>query len=299
MKKHFILSFLFLFFYSCSGLSQRGDSPDEIAKNQILDLKNENRFILSIIKADQFKKEYPESKYRAEVEYIKGLAIQEHQGLEAAYAHWFDFLTLFPEYESTDVQKRLQELKGKKDPPKPLGFFEMSYTSELGSSGNVKSIESDNSLGFNFAYFSHRPGQYVHGLYWSISSYRFNEVKSIGGNSIAPKSDVVISHLSIGYSFKVELNKDKIQSIISFGPNFSKVRLFTDRSEKKMHRDIGLNLRASLDFKFYDNKNTDSISGNGKWYLTAGLNSFYLNKLELYQTNKRGFHHSWFIGLKL
>lgn len=295
--KNLTILLSFILITSCSTPPKRGNSPEEIEKNQITDLFQDGRYLLVDLKANDFKKKHPNSQYRKEVEYTRGKTLEKQERYQDAFAHWTDFSKTYPKFKPKEITQRLSDLKGKEDPPKSLGFLELSYASGFAESGNLNRFESENSWGLNIGYYAHRPGKYVHGFYWNYNVYNFDNVVFPGPELTSDKYDIGIRHFSIGYSFKAELNKDKLQTIISFGPNISRVSLYSENNEIKEHKDLGLNLRASLDYKFYHNK--DAMSGNGKWYLTAGYNTYYLHKLEFNNSGRKGFHHAWFIGIKL
>lgn len=282
---------------SCATPPERGETPEEIAKNQVTDLFLGGRYLFTIAKIDEFKKNHPNSEFRSEVEYTRGKTLEAQEQFEEAYAHWTDFSKIYPKFKSKEIQQRLNDLNGKKNPPKALGFFELSYSRGFAESGNLNRFESNNSTGANIGYYIHKPGKQVHGFYWNYNVYHFKDAVFPGPELTASNYGVNINNLSFGYSFKAEHNKDKLQTIISFGPNISKARLYSNHKQIKDHRSLGLNLRASLDYKFYHYK--EAVSGNGKWYLTAGFNSYYMHKLEFNNSGRKGTHHSWFVGIKL
>lgn len=298
MKKIFLVLIIIIFTVSCSTLPEIGNSPDEIQKNQITHLYLKGRYIQGIARADLFKKNYPNSEFRREVEYTRGEILEHQEKFEEAYSHWVDFSKLYPDFRPSEIQEKLEQLKNKKNAPLHLRFLEFSYALELNRSGNLNRFKSDKAKGVNLAYYSHLPGRFVHGFYWQYSVFHLNHAVFPGPELTSNNYDVDINSFSIGYSFKAELKEDKLQTIISIGPALlTNVYLYSNNAQTRKQNDLGLNLNASLDYKFYDNK--DSISGNGKWYLVFGVNSFYLHKLEFNNSGNNGLLNTWFVGIKL
>lgn len=287
MKYIYLIVILSGLISSCATYT-RPENDQSLMEEMSLLNKDKLCFIL-MAKAEQMSRYFPDSPHRKESEFLKGDCLKVFQP-EITYSFWLDFARIYPDYRVQEVSQRISESKALTKNTGYLGFIEISTGRSFSESGNFNAKDSIHYG--TITYFRHSEEQDDLGYYISLKWHNYEQ-------TIHEKVyDINATNVALGLSYKKALTKDKLISHFNLAPMITNFKHWkkSDREsgyEGKNH--FGINLNTSLDFLIYDRKK--AFSGNGKWYLTLGVNADMI-RYDLFDKQSTGVITDWFVGIK-
>lgn len=288
MKKIALLVFILNFLCSCATYP-RPENDNTLMEEMIL-INKDKRCFQILVKADQMSQYFPDSPHRKESEFLKGDCLKIYRP-EITYSFWLDYARIYPDYKPQEVSKRISESKDLTLKSGYLGYFEIGLGRSFAESGQFNNSDSIRYGSIN--YFRHNDEEDDLGYYIGIKWHNYEETV------LTKEYDINASNFVWGLSYKKTISKDRLISYFNLAPTITSLKYW-----KKSNRDtnyegksrLGLNLNTSLDILIYDRK--DASSGNGKWYLTLGVNADMM-RYDLFDKKSTGVITDWFIGIKL
>lgn len=295
MKNYFVLVFLILI-TACSMPPKRGETPEEIDYNLIVDLYNSGRFGPARFESFEYKRKYPHSKYIKDVDYYNALIIDRNgvRSPQFSYSTWLDFQKMHPKYKKEIVKEKLDFYKDKKDPPIGIGFIELSSVMELSRDSHLDNLNENNIYGFDFSYYSHQRVKRGLGFYFNISSQNYDKI------NIADFKDFTQTFISLGVSYKYKLIDDKLVSYFSLGGSMINNSLLPINEDLKSKEETSFGAHAKLSFDVLVYQGGYSLRRNNLYYLTFGVSAYYAPSVKFDEISIRDTTNiAWFVGFKL